>query len=102
MPARFRNDFDTTLDQPLLLPIGLEGVERHVAHQCGNALAGLDHVGQARDEGSGHQKTSTAACSMRRRNTGCRLSRVMMSARRPRMAEALSLRSISSYRPSLP
>ena len=47
--ACFRNDLDTALDQPLLLPIELEGIERCVSQDSVNAFDRLDDIRETGD-----------------------------------------------------
>jgi hypothetical protein len=47
MAARLGDNLDATLDEPLLLPIGLENIERHVAKHGTNALNGFKNIRKA-------------------------------------------------------
>src|ERR1700722_619757 len=50
MAARFRNNFDATLNEPLLLPVRLEIIEPGFSNYFVDAFNGLDDIGQAWDE----------------------------------------------------
>jgi len=54
MSAGFGEDFNAALDQLLLLPVGLEAIERHAFCHAADSLDRLDDVGQARDEEAGN------------------------------------------------
>src|SRR5260370_27977090 len=97
------NDFDAALDQPALAPVGFEGVDRDARHLAADVLDRLENIGEPRRERRcGHQNTCSADASIRGRRTLWRLSRVMISALRPRMREACSFTSINWKRPRLP
>lgn len=49
MAARFGDDLDATLNQPLPAPVFLKRIERNACHLAANTLDGLDDVGQAWD-----------------------------------------------------
>jgi hypothetical protein len=50
--AGLRYDFNAAFDQPALLPIGLESIERHSRQHAAYVLNGLDDVGEARKRGT--------------------------------------------------
>ena len=87
MTARLRHDFDAALHEPLSFPILFEGFERPIAKNVANALDRFDDIGQPGNERTrSHQNTRMADASMCGRRILCRLSQVMMSAFRPRIA----------------
>ena len=97
MTARFGDDLKSAYHEPLFLPVSLEAIERHVAHDGSSPFNGFNDIGQARNRCPiRHQNTNTADSSIPFRSTGCRLARVMMSAGRPRIARAGAFTSINS------
>ena len=80
-----------------------DGSKSHAIEYATNAFDRFNDISETwRDVSFGHQKISTAACSIRFLNRGCKLLRVMISVLPPRMLAACSFTSISSNRPSLP
>ena len=97
MTSRLGYDLDTPFHQPSFLPVCFKSIESHVRNNAAYAFDCLDDIGQARNERViRRQNTSRAAASIRFRNAGCRLARVMMSVGRPRIARVVSFTSISS------
>jgi hypothetical protein len=47
MAARFRNDFNAALDEPLPLPIVFEGFEGCLPKYAANSFDRFDNIGQA-------------------------------------------------------
>jgi hypothetical protein len=66
--AGLRDNLDPALDEPVALPVVLEGVEGEVTKDTLNPFASFDHVAQAQIHRTlCHQKTEMASASTRAR-----------------------------------
>src|SRR5262249_35005514 len=100
MPAGFRNDLDAALDRAFELDVPAIGAQIDAFDHFRNRVDVVENVNEPHElRARYHYSTLIASASIPGRRSGCRPSRVVRSAGRPRISDNLLRSLISSTKP---